>query len=45
MQTQPFEILELSGGVFPDVLGSRVMLNVQKHIVRKIWEEYKNNGR
>lgn len=42
---QPFEFLELSGGAFPDNIGNRAALNVQKHIVIKIWEEYKNNGR
>lgn len=39
---QPFEFLELSGGAFPDNIGNRAALNVQKRIVKKIWELHKH---
>lgn len=37
----PFEYMELSDAVFPDNLNGKTRLNIQKHITRKIWEEYK----
>ena len=37
----PFEYMELSDNIFPDNLNSETRLNIQKHITRKIWEEYK----
>ena len=37
----PFEYIELGDAVFPDNLKDETKLNIQKHITRKIWEEYK----
>ena len=37
----PFEYMELGDAVFPDNLKDETRLNIQKHITRKIWEEYK----
>ena len=37
----PFEYMELSNTVFPNNLKNEAKLNIQKHITRKIWEEYK----
>lgn len=38
----PFEYMELSDNVFPDNLSNETRLNIQKHITRKIWEEYRS---
>lgn len=39
------DAFELTGDVFPNDLSADERLALQKYITRKIWEEYKNNGR
>ena len=38
----PFEYMELGDSVFPNDISAESRLNIQKHITRKIWEEFKD---